>query len=95
MVAALVRHARTNEHGCSESPERSAPTLTTFARDSALNPPSVMRRWPTTIDLGESVVDIRSIPTVMAFREGVLVYSQPGAMPPTVLASSHRSKRST
>jgi thioredoxin 1 len=24
---------------------------------------------------------IRSIPTLMAFREGVLVYSQPGAMP--------------
>ena len=24
---------------------------------------------------------IRSIPTVMAFREGVLVYSQPGALP--------------
>ena len=29
---------------------------------------------------------IRSIPTTMAFRDGVLVYSQPGAMPPAVLA---------
>ncbi|ORB87940.1 thiol reductase thioredoxin [Mycobacterium kansasii] len=28
---------------------------------------------------------IRSIPTIMAFREGVLVYSQAGALPPAVL----------
>src|SRR5271166_2308876 len=28
---------------------------------------------------------IRSVPTIMAFREGVLVYSQAGAMPPDVL----------
>lgn len=28
---------------------------------------------------------IRSIPTLMAFREGVLVYSQPGAMPAAAL----------
>ncbi|MGB8389040.1 thioredoxin family protein [Mycobacterium sp.] len=28
---------------------------------------------------------IRSIPTIMAFRDGVLVYSQAGAMPPAVL----------
>jgi thioredoxin reductase (NADPH) len=28
---------------------------------------------------------IRSIPTIMAFREGVLVYSQAGAMAPVVL----------
>jgi len=28
---------------------------------------------------------IRSVPTVMAFRDGVLVYSQAGAMPPAVL----------
>jgi thioredoxin reductase (NADPH) len=30
-------------------------------------------------------VGIRSVPTVMAFREGILVYSQPGAIPPAVL----------
>lgn len=30
-------------------------------------------------------VGIQSIPTIMAFRDGVLVYSQPGAMPPAVL----------
>ncbi|KZS83620.1 thiol reductase thioredoxin [Mycobacterium persicum] len=28
---------------------------------------------------------IRSIPTIMAFRDGALVYSQAGAMPPAVL----------
>ena len=28
---------------------------------------------------------IQSIPTIMAFRDGVLVYSQPGAMPPAAL----------
>lgn len=33
-----------------------------------------------------AVAGIRSIPTIMAFRDGVLVYSQPGAMPPAVLA---------
>lgn len=32
-----------------------------------------------------AVAGIRSVPTVMAFRDGVLVYSQAGAMPPVVL----------
>ena len=32
-----------------------------------------------------AVAGIRSVPTTMAFRDGVLVYSQPGAMPPAVL----------
>ncbi|MDP7705294.1 MULTISPECIES: thioredoxin [unclassified Mycobacterium] len=30
-------------------------------------------------------VGIRSVPTIMAFRDGILVYSQAGAMPPAVL----------
>ena len=29
--------------------------------------------------------NITSIPTLMAFREGILVFSQPGAMPPAAL----------
>jgi len=33
-----------------------------------------------------ATVGIRSVPTIMAFRDGILVYSQPGAMPPAVLA---------
>ncbi len=28
---------------------------------------------------------IQSIPTIMAFRVGILVYSQPGALPPAAL----------
>ena len=32
-----------------------------------------------------AALQIRSIPTIMAFREGVLVYSQPGAMPAPML----------
>ena len=32
-----------------------------------------------------AAVEIQSIPTVMAFRDGVLVYSQPGALPPAAL----------
>jgi len=32
-----------------------------------------------------AIVGIRSIPTIMAFRDGVLVYSQAGAMPPAVI----------
>ena len=28
-----------------------------------------------------AALQIRSIPTIMAFRDGILVYSQPGAMP--------------
>ena len=32
-----------------------------------------------------TALGIQSIPTIMAFRDRVLVYSQPGAMPPAVL----------
>ncbi len=32
-----------------------------------------------------SAAGISSIPTLMAFREGVLVFSQPGALPPAAL----------
>ena len=32
-----------------------------------------------------AAADITSIPTLMAFREGVLVFSQPGALPPQAL----------
>jgi thioredoxin reductase (NADPH) len=31
------------------------------------------------------ILGIQSIPTIMAFRDGVLIYSQPGAMPPAML----------
>ncbi len=32
-----------------------------------------------------ATVGIRSVPTIMAFRDGSLVYSQPGAMPQSAL----------
>ncbi len=32
-----------------------------------------------------ATIGIRSVPTIMAFRDGILVYSQAGAMPPAVL----------
>lgn len=32
-----------------------------------------------------ATVGIQSIPTIMAFRDGILVYSQPGAMPSAAL----------
>ncbi|MFE1427404.1 thioredoxin [Streptomyces fungicidicus] len=32
-----------------------------------------------------AAADITSIPTLMAFREGLLVFSQPGALPPQAL----------
>ena len=32
----------------------------------------------------QNTVGIRSVPTIMAFREGILVYSQPGAMSPVL-----------
>lgn len=31
--------------------------------------------------------DIRSIPTIMAIRDGIIVFSQPGALPPQALES--------
>ncbi|MDH6193588.1 thioredoxin reductase (NADPH) [Mycobacterium frederiksbergense] len=32
-----------------------------------------------------ALMEIRSIPTIAVFREGVLVFSQPGALPPAAL----------
>jgi thioredoxin reductase (NADPH) len=32
-----------------------------------------------------AALGIQSIPTIMAFRDGVLVFSQPGALPPATL----------
>ena len=32
-----------------------------------------------------SAADVTSIPTLMVFRDGILVYAQPGALPPAAL----------
>lgn len=57
-----------------------------FARSAAEHPDIVHAKVDTEAEqeLAASI-GIRSIPTVMAFRDGVLVYSQPGAMPPAML----------
>jgi thioredoxin reductase (NADPH) len=57
-----------------------------FQRSAALHPDVVHAKVDTQAEPElAAVVGIRSIPTVMAFRDGVLVYSQPGAMPPAML----------
>lgn len=57
-----------------------------FERSAALHPDVVHAKVDTQAEQElAAVVGIRSIPTVMAFRDGVLVYSQPGAMPPALL----------
>jgi len=57
-----------------------------FERSATLHPDVVHAKVDTQAEQGlAAVVGIRSIPTVMAFRDGVLVYSQPGAMPPAML----------
>ncbi|OBH43958.1 thioredoxin [Mycobacterium mantenii] len=58
----------------------------TFER-SAQNHPDIVHAKVNTEAERElaAAVGIRSIPTIMAFREGILVYSQPGAMSPAVL----------
>ena len=50
-----------------------------FERSASMHPDIVHAKVDTGAEQElASVVGIRSIPTVMAFREGVLVYSQPG-----------------
>ncbi len=54
---------------------------------SAENHPDVVHAKVDTDTERElaATVGIRSVPTIMAFREGILVYSQPGAMSAVVL----------
>ncbi len=57
-----------------------------FERCAQDNPDVVFAKVDTDAERElAATVGIRSIPTVMAFRDGILVYSQPGAMPPAVL----------
>ena len=54
---------------------------------SAQNHPDIVYAKVDTDAEGElaATVGIRSVPTIMAFRDGILIYSQPGAMSPAVL----------
>ena len=57
-----------------------------FERSAAAHPDVVHAKVHTQAEQQLSaLLGIQSIPTVMAFREGVLVYSQAGAMPPAAL----------
>ncbi|SDD97613.1 thioredoxin [Rhodococcus tukisamuensis] len=54
----------------------------TFEASSDQHPDVVHAKVDTEAEQGlAAAANIRSIPTIMAFREGILVYSQPGAMP--------------
>jgi thioredoxin reductase (NADPH) len=57
-----------------------------FERSARSHPDIVHAKVDTQAEAElAAALDISSIPTVMAFRDGVLVYRQPGAMPPDML----------
>ena len=57
-----------------------------YDRSSAAHPDIVHGKVNTEKELDlATALQINSIPTVMAFRDGILVYSQPGAMPAAAL----------
>jgi thioredoxin 1 len=58
----------------------------TFEKASEANTDIVFAKVDTEAEQALArAANITSIPTLMAFREGVLVYSQPGALPPQAL----------
>jgi thioredoxin 1 len=58
----------------------------TFEKASESNTDIVFAKVDTEAEQALArAANITSIPTLMAFREGVLVYSQPGALPPSAL----------
>jgi len=58
----------------------------TFERASEANEDIVFGKVDTEAEQAlAAAADIRSIPTLMAFRDGILVFSQPGALPPQAL----------
>jgi thioredoxin reductase (NADPH) len=57
-----------------------------FERSAQTHPDIVYAKVDTDAERDlAATVGIRSVPTIMAFRDGILVYSQPGAMSPPVL----------
>ena len=58
----------------------------TFEKASEAHPDIVFGKVDTEAQQSLArAADITSIPTLMVFREGVLVFSQPGALPPQAL----------
>ncbi|MED5815301.1 thioredoxin [Mycolicibacterium sp. 050232] len=57
-----------------------------FERSAASHPEIVHAKVDTEQEHElAALMDIRSIPTIAAFREGVLAFSQPGVLPPAAL----------
>ena len=55
----------------------------TFEKASAAHPDIVFGKVDTEAEQAlAAAASITSIPTLMAFRDGLLVFSQPGALPP-------------
>lgn len=58
----------------------------TFKAASEKHPDVVFAKVDTEAEQGlAAAADIRSIPTLMAFKKGVLVFNQAGALPPAAL----------
>jgi thioredoxin 1 len=58
----------------------------TFEKASEANPDVIFGKVDTEAEQAlAAAANITSIPTLMAFREGVLVFAQPGALPPQAL----------
>lgn len=58
----------------------------TYARAAEANPDVVFGKVDTEAQQALArAANITSIPTLMAFREGILVFAQPGALPPQAL----------
>ena len=58
----------------------------TYEAASDANPDIVFGKVDTEAEQGLArAASITSIPTLMAFRDGILVFSQPGALPPQAL----------
>ena len=58
----------------------------TFEKASEAHPDIVFGKVDTEAEQElAGAAGIRSIPTLMAFRDGILVFSQPGALPPSAL----------
>ncbi|WP_099024184.1 thioredoxin [Mycolicibacterium palauense] len=57
-----------------------------FEKSSAAHPEVVHAKVDTEAEQElAAVMGIRSIPTIAAFRDGIMVFSQPGALPPAAL----------
>jgi thioredoxin 1 len=58
----------------------------TYEKAAAANPDIIFGKVDTEAEQSLArAANISSIPTLMAFREGILVFAQPGALPPAAL----------